>query len=54
MIICKTKDRLVVEYSLKKTQNSIGIASYSTGPELPDYYEKALPSVEQIEKGLSL
>ena len=52
MIICKNKDRLVVEYSLKKTQNSIGIASYSTGPELPEYYEKALPSVEQIERGL--
>ena len=52
MIICKTKDRLVVEYSLKKTQNSIGVASYSTGPELPKYYEKALPTIKQIEKGL--
>ena len=49
MIICKTKDRLVVEYSLKKTQNNIGVASYSTGPELPEYYKKALPSAEQIE-----
>jgi predicted nuclease of restriction endonuclease-like (RecB) superfamily len=49
IIICKSKDRLVVEYSLMKTQNPIGIASYSTGPELPEHYRKALPTVEQIE-----
>jgi len=49
IIICKSKDRLVVEYSLMKTQNPIGIASYSTGPELPEHYKKALPSAEQIE-----
>ena len=52
IIICKTKNRLVVEYSLKKIDNSIGIASYSTGPELPEYYMDVLPSVEKIEKGL--
>ncbi len=52
IIICKTKDRFVVEYSLKKTLSSIGIASYSTGPDLPEYYGKALPSAEQIERGL--
>ncbi len=52
IIICKNKSRLTVEYSLKNTKNPIGIASYSTGPELPEYYEKSLPSVEQIERGL--
>ena len=52
MVICKTKDRLVVEYSLKKTQNNIGVASYSTSPELPEYYKNSLPSAEQIERGL--
>ena len=52
IIICKDKSRLVVEYSLKNSAMPIGIASYSTGPDLPDYYGKALPSVEQIERGL--
>ncbi len=52
IIICKNKNRLVVEYSLKKSGSPIGIASYSTGPDLPQYYDKALPSVEQIERGL--
>ncbi len=52
IIICKSKNRLVVEYSLLKTDNSIGIASYSTGPELPEYYVDVLPSFEKIERGL--
>ena len=54
IIICKSKSRLTVEYSLKKTQNSIGIASYSTGPELPEHYKKSLPTAEQIERRLSV
>lgn len=52
IIICKNKNRLVVEYSLKKSGSPIGIASYSTGPDLPEHYLKALPTTEQIEKGL--
>jgi predicted nuclease of restriction endonuclease-like (RecB) superfamily len=52
IIICKSKNRFVVEYSLKKSGNPIGIASYSTGPELPNYYWKVLPTLEQIERGL--
>jgi len=52
IIICKTKDRIVVEYSLKSSVNPIGIASYSTSAVLPDYYENALPSIKQIERGL--
>jgi hypothetical protein len=52
IIICKSKNRLVVEYSLKKSGSPIGIASYSTSPELPHYYEKVLPSLKQIEREL--
>ncbi len=52
IIICRDKNRFVVEYSLKKSSNHIGIASYCTGPELPEYYEDHLPSVEKIRKGL--
>jgi predicted nuclease of restriction endonuclease-like (RecB) superfamily len=52
IIICKSKNRLVVEYSLKKSTTPIGIASYSTSDELPDYYRHTLPSLQQIERGL--
>ena len=53
IIICRDKNRLVVEYSLKKSSGSIGISSYCTGPELPVSYQEVLPSIERIEKGLS-
>jgi len=52
IIICKNKNRLVVEYSLKKSGTQIGIASYSTSSDLPAHYQKALPSLQQIERGL--
>ncbi len=52
IIICKDKDRLTVKYSLKDSVTKIGIASYSTGQDLPKYYEKILPSIEQIKRGI--
>jgi len=52
IIICRSKNRMVVEYSLKKSGSPIGIASYSTSAHLPEIYEKALPTAEQIERGL--
>jgi predicted nuclease of restriction endonuclease-like (RecB) superfamily len=52
IIICKNKNRLVVEYSLKQSGLPIGIASYSTSSDLPAYYQKALPTLKQIERGL--
>ena len=52
IIICRSKNRLVVEYSLKKSSNTIGIASYSTSPALPDYYQEILPSPEKMKNSI--
>ena len=43
IIICKNKKRLIVEYSLKSAVLPVGIASYSTTSNLPDYYKNILP-----------
>lgn len=53
IIICKYKDRTVVEYSLKNTQNPIGIATYSTSVILPEKYKEFLPNQQLIEKRLN-
>ena len=53
IIICKTKDRTVVEYSLKNSQNPIGIATYSTSTILPDKYKDFLPNQQLIEEQLN-
>lgn len=53
IIICKYKDRTVVEYSLKNTQNPIGVATYSTSAILPEKYKDFLPNKQLIEERLN-
>ena len=54
IIICKEKKRTIVEYSLKSGTMPIGVATYSTSPNLPKNLHELLPSnqeiSEQIEK----
>ncbi|HBB93040.1 MAG: hypothetical protein A2X22_03135 [Bacteroidetes bacterium GWF2_49_14] len=52
IIICKNKKRLVVEYSLKSSTLPIGVATYSTTPELPDYYKKLLPDPDAMARSI--
>lgn len=50
IIICKSKNRTVVEYSLKKSNYPIGVSSYSTSKELPEEFSAQLPTLEAIKK----
>ena len=52
IIICKSKDRTIVEYSLKTATLPIGVATYSTTKSLPKEYKKLLPSAKEIEEKL--
>jgi predicted nuclease of restriction endonuclease-like (RecB) superfamily len=52
IIICKTKNRIVVEYALKNMQHPIGIATYTISSTLPKNYEGLLPSEEEIKERL--
>jgi len=54
IIVCKSKDKTVVEYSLKTTTQPIGVATYSTSPYLPEEYSKYLPAPEVIAKRLGI
>jgi len=54
IIICKEKDRTVVEYSLKSSNLPIGVASYETTGVLPKDYEKLLPNSEEIAEKVDL
>ena len=53
IIICKSKDRTVVEYALKQATNPIGVATYKISKRLPKELKKYLPSPEEISKELS-
>ena len=48
IIICKGKNRTVVEYSLRTSILPIGVASYTTTPKLPENYQHFLPDGETI------
>ncbi len=50
IIICKEKNRTVVEYSLKSSSMPIGVASYKTTSQLPKEYKKLLPNEKEIIK----
>ncbi|MBI2268783.1 MAG: DUF1016 domain-containing protein [Bacteroidetes bacterium] len=50
LILCKTKDGLVVEYALRDSSRPIGIAEYSLGQALPENLQSDLPTVEELEQ----
>lgn len=54
IIICKSKDKTVVEYSLKTATQPIGVATYSTSPLLPEEYRQYLPAPEVIAERLAI
>lgn len=53
IIICKAKDRTVVEYALKKATTPIGVSTYKISKKLPKGIQKYLPSPEEISKEVS-
>ena len=48
IIICKDKDRTIVEYALKDTSHPMGVASYRVTSVLPQALKEYLPSAEVI------
>jgi hypothetical protein len=52
MIICKTKDRIEVQYSLEATNQPIGVSEYQLAKLLPDNLKSSLPSIEELEEEL--
>lgn len=48
IIICKEKNRTIVEYSLMRSNLPIGVASYQTTKDLPKDYENILPDKDEI------
>ena len=53
IIICKNKDRTIVEYSLKTSKSPIGVATYKTSNLLPKEYQNLLPSNIEIEEKIN-
>lgn len=50
LLLCKSKNDLVAEYSLKDMSKPIGVSEYQITSNLPIELGKQLPSVEDIQK----
>ena len=50
IILCKEKNRTIVEYALKEANKPIGVATYQTIRELPKELRNELPSPAQISR----
>ena len=53
LLLCKSKNNLVAEYSLKDISKPIGVSEYKVTSNLPDDLEDQLPSSEDIQKRIS-
>lgn len=52
LIICKTEDDVIAEYSLEASSVPIGISEFQLSKVLPKEIQSSLPSIEEIEKSL--
>ena len=51
IVLCKTRDRLTVEYALRNTETPISVAEFVTA--LPTALEDSLPTIAQMEAELA-
>ena len=49
ILLCKSRDRMVVEYALSNVHKPIGVSEYKITKSLPAEFQSSLPSVEEIE-----
>lgn len=50
LLLCKSKNDLVAEYSLKDMSKPIGVSAYRVTSNLPEELGRQLPSIEDIQK----
>ncbi|MDR2763248.1 MAG: PDDEXK nuclease domain-containing protein [Planctomycetaceae bacterium] len=52
ILICREKNKTIVEYALKDMSQPIGISSYEISRVLPESFKSSLPTIEDIEMEL--
>lgn len=53
LILCKSKNNVLAEYTLRDMSKPIGLAEYRLGENLPENLKTALPTIEELEAELS-
>ena len=53
LLLCKSHDKLVVEYALSDIHKPIGVSEYKITKFLPEELKSSLPTVEELEAEFS-
>jgi len=53
LILCREKDRIVAEYTLRDITKPLGIAEYKLLEQLPSEFQSNLPSLEELESSIA-
>ncbi|MBX7259450.1 MAG: DUF1016 domain-containing protein [Candidatus Hydrogenedentes bacterium] len=53
LILCRSRERIIVEYALRDTAKPMGIAEFRLLETLPEDLQGSLPSIEELEAELS-
>lgn len=54
LMLCKRKNKIIVEYALKDLKKPIGVSEYHLIKKLPRQLEGSLPTIQEIEAAVSL
>ena len=52
LILCKDRNKVVVEYALRGSAQPIGVAEYQLTKRLPEEFRGSLPTPEELRRGL--
>jgi predicted nuclease of restriction endonuclease-like (RecB) superfamily len=52
ILLCKTPNKIVVEYALKNVNSPLGVAEYQLTEAIPENLKGELPSIEDLEEEL--
>lgn len=53
IILCKAKNKVIVEYALRDTRKPIGVSGYKLTDTLPKKLKGSLPSIKELEASIS-
>ena len=53
LLICKTKDNILAKYAVETSTEPIGISEYELNALMPKDFKGTLPTIEELEQGLS-
>ncbi|MEE9167747.1 MAG: PDDEXK nuclease domain-containing protein [Candidatus Neomarinimicrobiota bacterium] len=53
IILCKSRNKIIVEYALRDTEKPMGVVTYRLTEAMPDNLKENLPTVEALEEELA-